>query len=73
MWNAGALCEAGVHYYLATGKTKLLEVATKLANLMCDSIGPSPKHEIIPNHALAEEAFLRGAATLVQSHVLFIR
>ena len=57
MYNVGALCDAGVHYYLATGKTSLLKVALKLANFTCDSVGPAPKYELIPNHAIAEEAF----------------
>jgi DUF1680 family protein len=57
MYNVGALCEAAVHYYQATGKSSLLKVAVKLANHTCDQVGPSPKHELVPNHALAEEAF----------------
>src|ERR1019366_459832 len=31
LYNAGAMVEAGVHFYRATGKTKLLEVATRIA------------------------------------------
>jgi DUF1680 family protein len=57
MYNVGALCEAAVHYYQATGKTSLLKVAVKLANYTCDQVGPSPKYELVPNHAIAEEAF----------------
>lgn len=57
MYNVGALCDAAVHYYQATGKTRLLKTAAKLANYTCDEIGPSPKYELVPNHALAEEAF----------------
>ena len=57
MYNIGALCEAAVHYYQATGKTRLLKIATRLANYTCDQVGPSPKHELVPNHAIAEEAF----------------
>ena len=57
MYNVGALCEAALHYYQATGKTSLLKVAVRLANYTCDQIGPSPKHELVTNHALAEEAF----------------
>ena len=56
VYNAGALIEAGVHYYRATGKTRLLEVAARLANHMCDVIGPSPRKGVIPGHALSEEA-----------------
>jgi DUF1680 family protein len=57
MYNVGALCEAAVHYYHATAKTSLLKVAVRLANYTCDEVGPSPKHELVPNHAIAEEAF----------------
>lgn len=57
MYNVGALCDAAMHYYDATGKTALLKVAVKLANYTCDQVGPAPKHELVPNHAIAEEAF----------------
>jgi len=57
LYNAGALTEAGVHHYRATGKTKLLEVAVRFANHICDIIGPSPKMSLVPSHSLPEEAF----------------
>jgi len=57
MYNVGALSEAAVHYYQATRKTSLLKVAVKLANYTCDQVGPSPKYELVPNHAIVEEAF----------------
>ncbi len=57
MYNVGALCEAALHYYQATGKTSLLKIAVKLANFTCDQIGPAPKYELVTNHPLAEEAF----------------
>jgi Beta-L-arabinofuranosidase, GH127 len=57
MYNVGAACEAAVHYYQATGKTSLLKVAVKLANFTCDQVGPSPRYELVPNHAIVEEAF----------------
>jgi DUF1680 family protein len=57
MYNIGALCDAGLHYFLATGKTKLLGVAIRLANYTCAQVGPAPKYEFVTNHALAEEAF----------------
>lgn len=57
MYNIGAMCDAAVHYYQATGKTSLLKAAVRLANYTCDQVGPSPKHELVPNHAMAEEAF----------------
>ena len=58
VYNAGALVEAGVHHYRATGKTNLLRVAVKLANHMSDIMGPSPKKNIVPAHSLPEEAMV---------------
>ena len=58
-YNAGMLAEAAVHYYYATGKTKLLNVAVKMANYMASQMGPAPKKNIIPGHAGPEEAFLK--------------
>jgi len=48
VYNAGMLIEAGVHYYQTTGKTKLLEVATKFANHMCELMGTHPKEISYP-------------------------
>ena len=59
VYNAGALIEAAVHYYRATGKTRLLQVASKLANHMADLMGPAPKKNIVPGHRLAEEAMVK--------------
>ncbi len=59
VYNAGMLVEAGVHYYKATGKTKLLSVAVKLANLMTATMGTAPKKNIIPAHAGPEEAMMK--------------
>lgn len=59
LYNAGALVEAGIHYYRATGKTKLLEVAVSFANHMADVMGPAPKQNLIPGHALGEEALVK--------------
>lgn len=59
VYNAGMLIEAGVHYYNATGKTKLLEVASRFANYMCDIMGPSPKRNIIPSHSGPEEPMMK--------------
>jgi len=58
LYNAGALVEAGVHYYRATGKIRLLEVATKLANHMSDTMGPPPRQNLVPGHALGEESLV---------------
>lgn len=58
VYNAGALVEAGIHHYRATGKPALLTVAVRLANLMCDLMGPPPKRQIVPSHSLPEEALV---------------
>jgi len=59
VYNSGALMEAAVHYYIATGKTKLLNIAVKCANNICRVMGPAPKLNIIPGHALPEEAIMK--------------
>ena len=59
VYNAGAMVEAAVHYYRATGKTRLLQVATKLANHMADVMGPPPKKNVVPGHSLGEEALVK--------------
>lgn len=64
VYNAGALIEAAVHYYRATGKTRFLELATRLANHMADLMGPPPRKNVVPGHSLGEEA-------LVKLHLLF--
>jgi DUF1680 family protein len=64
VYNAGAMVEAAVHYYRATGKTRLLQVATRLANHMADVMGPPPKKNVVPGHSLGEEA-------LVELYLLF--
>ena len=66
VYNAGALVEAAVHYYRATGKDRLLPVAVKLANHMADVMGPPPKKNVVPGHALSEGA-------MVELYVLFRR
>jgi DUF1680 family protein len=59
IYNAGCLVEAGIHLYQATGDTDLLKIATRQANYMCGVMGPSPKANYIPGHALGEEAFVK--------------
>jgi DUF1680 family protein len=56
LYNLGCLTEAGVHYYRSTGETKLLATAVRAANLMCKTMGPPPKQNIVPGHAMPEEA-----------------
>jgi len=59
VYNAGALVDAGIHYYKATGKTTLLETAVKFANYMSELMGPPPKKNIVPCHPLPEEALVK--------------
>jgi DUF1680 family protein/alpha-L-arabinofuranosidase len=59
VYNAGMLVEAGVHYYKATGKIKLLEVATRYANYMSGLMGAPPKRNIVPAHSGPEEALVK--------------
>jgi DUF1680 family protein len=58
VYNLGALVDAGVHHYRATGKTTLLVVGVKIANHMYDFMGPAPKKNIVPCHELPEEALV---------------
>lgn len=58
VYNSGCLAEAGVHYYKATGKTQLLEVATRLANYMYDYMAGA-NHNVVPGHALPEDALIQ--------------
>lgn len=58
IYNLGALVEAGVHHCRATGKTTLLATSVKIANHMCEIMGPAPKRSQVPSHELPEEAML---------------
>lgn len=58
VYNSGCLVEAGVHYYKATGKTQLLEVATRLANYMYSYMAGA-NHNVVPGHALPEDALVQ--------------
>ena len=59
IYNLGALIDAGVHYYRATGKTTLLVAGVRIANYMSDYMGPAPKKNLVPCHPLPEEALVR--------------
>jgi DUF1680 family protein len=59
IYNLGALVDAGVHYYRATGKTPLLVAGVKIANYMTEFMGPPPKKNLVPCHSLPEEAMVR--------------
>jgi len=54
IYNTGALIEAGIHYYRATGRTRLLRCAVKMANYFCDRVGMPPKWNVVCEHALTE-------------------
>jgi hypothetical protein len=55
LYNAGHLFEAAAAYYQSTGKTNLLNVAIKEANLLCDTFGPETnKLHIWPGHEIVE-------------------
>lgn len=59
IYNLGALVDAGVHYYRATGKATLLIAGIRIANYMCEFMGPPPKKNLVPCHELPEEAMVR--------------
>ena len=59
LYNHGALIEAAVSHYRATGETVLLDCAVRAANLICAYMGDAPKRNVIPGHSLPEEAFVR--------------
>lgn len=59
VYNAGMMIEAAVHYYKATGKTRLLETAVRLTNHMTELMGKEPKKNIIPSHSGPEEAIIK--------------
>ena len=59
VYNAGMLVEAGIHYYKATGKTKLLDVAVKFTNYMYQEMGPAPRKNVVPAHSGPEEAVIK--------------
>jgi hypothetical protein len=55
---AGHLIEAGVAYYQATGKRKLLDVSIRLANYYDRLYGPGKRHEA-PGHEEIELALVK--------------
>ncbi|CAN5784947.1 glycoside hydrolase family 127 protein [soil metagenome] len=58
LYNLGHLFEAAVAHHLGTGKTSLLNVATKAADLLVKTLGPG-KRSTWPGHQLVEMALVR--------------
>jgi DUF1680 family protein len=58
LYNAGHLFEAAAAHYQATGKTNLLNIAFKEANLLCDTFGPEKLH-IWPGHEIVEMGLVK--------------
>ena len=58
LYNAGHLFEAAAAHFQATGKTSLLNVALRFANLLCETFGPS-KRSIYPGHQITEMGLVR--------------
>jgi len=55
LYNAGHLFEAAAAHYQATGKTNLLHVALKEADLLCDTFGAGTNQlHIWPGHEVVE-------------------
>ena len=60
LYTAGHLMEAAVAYYDGTGKRKLLDVATRLADLICQTFGPE-EHKMhgYPGHPEVEVGLIK--------------
>ena len=58
LYNLGHLFEAAVAHHLGTGKTSLLNVATKAADLLVQTFGPG-KRSTWPGHQITEMALVR--------------
>lgn len=58
MYCAGHMIEAGVAYYQATGKRKLLDVCIRMADHMMSLFGPGKRHWV-PGHEEIELALVK--------------
>lgn len=58
MYCAGHMIEAGVAYYQATGKRKLLDVCIRMADHMMSLFGPDKRHWV-PGHEEIELALVK--------------
>ena len=60
LYNAGHLFEAAAAHYQATGKTNLLNVALKEADLLCQTFGPATNQlHLWPGHEIVEMGLVR--------------
>jgi DUF1680 family protein len=60
LYNAGHLFEAAAAHYQATGKTNLLHVATREADLLCQTFGPGTNQlHLWPGHEGVEMGLVR--------------
>lgn len=63
MYNAGHLIQGAVAHYRATGSTRLLNVASRFADLICDTFGPEAegKRVDVDGHEEVEMALVELA------------
>ncbi|MGA2179199.1 MAG: glycoside hydrolase family 127 protein [Verrucomicrobiota bacterium] len=60
LYNAGHLFEAAAAHYQATGKTNLLNLALKEADLLCQTFGPDTNQlHLWPGHEIVEMGLAR--------------
>lgn len=60
LYSAGHLFEAATAYYQATGKRKLLDIACRFADLICEVFGPGEdQSKGYPGHQLVELALIK--------------
>lgn len=58
MYCGGHMIEAGIAYFYATGKRKLLDVAIRFADYLCDNFGEGKK-DWVPGHQEIELALVK--------------
>ena len=69
LYCAGHLFEAAVAHYRATGKTTLLDVATRFADRIDELFGPDGRHEV-PGHEEIELALVKLAQATGQERYM---
>lgn len=58
LYNAGHLFDAAAAHYAATGKTTMLNIATRYADLLVKTFGPG-KLEAVPGHEIVEDGLVK--------------